>query len=78
MREQGRQAGRGAHSHIGTSTRKRPPSQFGGGGGAFRTKRHDVALCMISYRPCGHRSCDIVHREEIAGMKTAISHTERK
>ena len=49
-----------------------------GGGVRFRTKRHDIALRMIPYRPCGHRSCDIVHREEIAGMKTAISHTERK
>ena len=77
MREQGHQAGRGAPSHIGTSTRKRPPSQLGAGG-RYHTKRHDIALCMISYRPCGHRSCDIVHREEIAGMKTAISHTERK
>ena len=39
MREQGHQAGRGAHSHIGTSTRKRPPSQFG----ACRVAVH--ALC---------------------------------
>jgi len=34
-----------------------------GGGVRFRTKRHDIALRMIPYRPCGHRSCDIVHRE---------------
>jgi hypothetical protein len=49
-----------------------------GGGGDFVQKGMIPHFVMISYRPCGHRSCDIVHREEIAGMKTAISHTERK
>ena len=34
-----------------------------GGGVCCRRNQHDIALCMISYRPCGHRSCDIIHRE---------------
>jgi hypothetical protein len=34
-----------------------------GGGGDLVQKGMIPHFVMISYRPCGHRSCDIVHRE---------------
>ena len=37
-------------------------------------RRKVVALCMISYRPCGHRSCNIIHRERHRSHEIAISY----